>query len=143
MTLFERIKLLASKREKSMKEVAIELGFSENLFYRWKTTEPKGVDLKKVADYFGVSVDYLLGRTDKEHYYDLSEKDQLDVAKEAERMLAGLETDAEVNYYGEPLDEEDRDKLRDALELALSLTRVKAKKKFTPKKFRDDNTDNK
>lgn len=64
MTLFERIKSLASKRDKSMKEVAIDLGFSENLFYRWKTTEPKGVDLEKVADYFEVSVDYLLGRSE-------------------------------------------------------------------------------
>lgn len=65
MTLFERIKNLAAKRQKSMKEVAVELGFSENLFYRWKTTEPKARDLEKVADYFGVSVDYLLGREDK------------------------------------------------------------------------------
>ncbi|MGK3876727.1 transcriptional regulator, partial [Enterococcus faecium] len=36
MTLFERIKSLANQRDKSMKEVALELGFSENLFYRWK-----------------------------------------------------------------------------------------------------------
>ena len=66
MTLFERIKSLASQRDKSMKEVALELGFSENLFYRWKTTEPKARDLQKVADYFDVSVDYLLGREERE-----------------------------------------------------------------------------
>ncbi|HIB3812227.1 TPA: helix-turn-helix domain-containing protein, partial [Enterococcus faecium] len=48
MTLFERIKSLANQRDKSMKEVALELGFSENLFYRWKTTEPKARDLQKV-----------------------------------------------------------------------------------------------
>lgn len=65
MTLFERIKLLASKKDKNMKQVATELGFSENLFYRWKTTDPKAVDLEKVADYFDVSVDYLLGREEK------------------------------------------------------------------------------
>lgn len=65
MTLFERIKLLANKKDKNMKEVAIELGFSENLFYRWKTTDPKAVDLEKVADYFDVTVDYLLGREEK------------------------------------------------------------------------------
>lgn len=64
MSIFERIKLLSQQRNKNVKEVAIELGFSENLFYKWKTSEPKARDLQKVADYFDVSVDYLLGRTD-------------------------------------------------------------------------------
>lgn len=65
MTVFERIKELSNGQKVSLSKVAIDLGFSENLFYRWKTTEPKARDLEKVADYFGVSVDYLLGREDK------------------------------------------------------------------------------
>lgn len=65
MTVFERIKELSNGRKVSLSKVAIDLGFSENLFYRWKTTEPKARDLEKVADYFNVSVDYLLGREGK------------------------------------------------------------------------------
>ncbi|MGG5373540.1 helix-turn-helix domain-containing protein [Enterococcus sp. AZ196] len=64
MTVFERIKKLANNQGKGVSKVATDLGFSENLFYRWKTSEPKARDLQKVADYFDVSVDYLLGRTD-------------------------------------------------------------------------------
>ncbi|MGH1803362.1 helix-turn-helix domain-containing protein [Enterococcus gallinarum] len=64
MTLFERIKKLAAQRSKNVKEIALALGFSENLFYKWKNSEPKARDLEKVADYFDVSVDYLLGRTE-------------------------------------------------------------------------------
>lgn len=143
MTTFERVKLLADKQKLSIVELEERLGFSRNSLYAWKRNNPSSDKLQKVADYFNVSTDYLLGRTEKQHYYDLSKKDELDIAKEAERMLAGLETNSEVNYYGEPLDDEDRDKLRDALELALTLTRVKAKKKFTPKKFRDEESDNK
>lgn len=143
MTTFERVKLLADKQKLSIVELEERLGFSRNSLYAWKRNNPSSDKLQKVADYFNVSTDYLLGRTEKQHYYDLSKKDELDIAEEAERMLAGLETDSEVNYYGEPLDYEDRDKLRDALELALTLTRVKAKKKFTPKKFRDEESDNK
>lgn len=75
MTLFERIKSLANKRNKNMKEVALELGFSENLFYRWKKTEPKATDLAKVADYFNVSVDYLLGRKTEQNNQDISVDD--------------------------------------------------------------------
>ncbi|MEG0679919.1 MAG: helix-turn-helix transcriptional regulator [Carnobacterium sp.] len=62
MTVFERIKQLADKRGVSVSKVATDLGFSENLFYQWKTASPKSDRLEKVADYFGVSVDYLLGR---------------------------------------------------------------------------------
>ncbi|MEB5950648.1 helix-turn-helix domain-containing protein [Enterococcus innesii] len=64
MSVFDRIKQLSSDQGKSMSKVATELGFSENLFYRWKTSEPKAKDLAKVADYFGVTTDYLLGRND-------------------------------------------------------------------------------
>lgn len=65
LTLFERISKLAKKRDKSLKEVAEELGLSRNAIYQWKTSSPKADTLQKVADYFGVSVDYLLGREEK------------------------------------------------------------------------------
>ncbi len=61
-TTFDRIKNLAEKRGKSLPSVSADLNFSDNLFYRWKTSNPKASDLAKVADYFHVSVDYLLGR---------------------------------------------------------------------------------
>ena len=134
--LFERVKDLAKKRNKNLKQVAEEIGLSENAFYKWKNQSPKAETLQKVADYFGVTTDYLLGRTDKRHYYDLTEKDKQDIALQAEKLLEGLDSDAETNYYGEPLDDEDKEKLYDAIQLALSLTKVKAKKKFTPKKYR-------
>lgn len=62
--LFERVKILAKKRDKNLKQVATELGFSENAFYKWSKQSPKADTLQKVADYFNVSTDYLLGRTD-------------------------------------------------------------------------------
>lgn len=64
MTVFDRIKKLADKQGISVSKVATDLGFSENLFYQWKKSSPKSDRLEKVADYFGVSTDYLLGRTD-------------------------------------------------------------------------------
>ena len=65
MTVFEQIKKLAKSRDIAMKDLALKLGFSENLFYTWKKTNPKAADLAKVADYFHVSVDYLLGREEQ------------------------------------------------------------------------------
>lgn len=64
MTLFDRIKNLAEGQGKSLKTVALDLGYGENSIYGWKNKNP-GVDkLQAVADYFNVSTDYLLGRTD-------------------------------------------------------------------------------
>ena len=73
MSVFERIKKLSDQQGISVSKVALDLGFSENLFYQWKTASPKSDRLEKVADYFGVSTDYLLGRTDDSTNYPAEE----------------------------------------------------------------------
>ena len=85
--LFERVKELSKKRDKNLKEVAIELGFSENAFYKWKTQSPKAETLEKVAEYFDVSVDYLLGRTDDTHFSPSRIKDEDDYEQELIMMF--------------------------------------------------------
>lgn len=62
MTVLERIKSLAKKRDVTIKELSEIIGLSENSIYKWKTAKPKADDLAKIADYFNVSVDSLLGR---------------------------------------------------------------------------------
>ena len=64
MTIFERVKKLSEKRGKSLQRVSEELGFSSNYFYRMKKQQPTAEKLKLIADYFDVSVDYLLGRAE-------------------------------------------------------------------------------
>lgn len=64
MTTFDRVKKLADKQKISIVELEEKLGFGRNSLYSWKTKTPNGDRIKKVADYFGVSTDYLLGRTD-------------------------------------------------------------------------------
>lgn len=103
MTLFERIKKLAKDHGKGVSRVATDLGFSENLFYRWKTSEPKARDLEKVADYFNVSVDYLLGRTDNPQ----SKNSNTVTEEDLDKALEGV-----MNWKGEPLTEADREAVR-------------------------------
>ena len=69
MTTFNIIKTLAYKQKIGLKELALKLGFSENYFYNMKNAKssPSSEVLTKVADYFHVSVDYLLGREESEH----------------------------------------------------------------------------
>lgn len=66
MSVFERIKELADKRKISLQKVAVDLGFGENYIYNLKGAKSPAADkLALIADYFDVSVDYLLGRPDK------------------------------------------------------------------------------
>lgn len=70
-------------------------------------------------------------------YYTLTEKDDRDIAKDLEKMLSDLEGDEALAFHGEPMTEEDRDLLRISLENSMRLAKEMAKKKFTPKKYRD------
>lgn len=64
MTIFERIKELADKQGKSLQKVSEDLGLSQNYIYNLKGAKSPAADkLALIADYFNVSVDYLLGRS--------------------------------------------------------------------------------
>lgn len=139
--LFDRVKELSEQRGENLKTVAVKLGFSENAFYKWKIQSPKSETLEKVADYFDVSTDYLLGRTDKKRYYDLTEKDEQDIQKELKKIIDGDDVDSAFAAFDgrilDELDEEDRQLLINSWENTLKLTKKMAKQKFTPKKYRD------
>lgn len=58
---------LCKERQKSPSSVANELGINKSNVSNWKNNgyTPRGAALQKIADYFGVSSDYLLGGEDK------------------------------------------------------------------------------
>lgn len=101
MTTFERIKFLADKQKISLSELAIKLGFSENNIYRWKNSKPKGEDLGKIADFFHVSVDYLLGR------------EKLEEPQFSRELLDAI--DNAEGYSGKPIDEHDKEIIKNLL----------------------------
>lgn len=74
MTAFERVKQLCKEKGITMKKLEQEIGVSQNLSYRWKNTNPSAENLFKLAEYFGVSTDYILTGEDdgvsRDSYYD-------------------------------------------------------------------------
>ena len=62
-----RIKELRSETKRTLKQMAEDFGTSHQVISRYELgqAEPDYETLIKIADYFNVSVDYLLGRTDK------------------------------------------------------------------------------
>ena len=74
---------LLQERNKSAYEVAKSLDISQGLMNNYKNgiRTPTTANLIKIADYFNVSVDYLLGRTDENYkppknVYTLSDQEQ-------------------------------------------------------------------
>lgn len=61
-----RLRLIRKQHNISQLKLALDLNVSQNTISRYETgqREPSIVDLIKIADYFNVSIDYLLERTD-------------------------------------------------------------------------------
>lgn len=137
MNTLERIKLLAKQRGITLKELASKVGIGENSLYRWDKTSPQSDKLQKVADYFDVSTDYLLGRTEKKKYYELSNKEKKDIAIQAEELIEGIANGENLNFYGEPATQEQKDRLLIAISTAMEMNKEEAKKKFTRKDYRN------
>lgn len=62
----EKIKDLRNERNLTLKAVALAVGLTRNAIanYEANTREPSLDVLKKLCDFFDVSADYLIGRTD-------------------------------------------------------------------------------
>lgn len=61
---FDRIKELAKKQGLSINLLEEKLGYSRNTIYNLKNSKPSTERISEIADYFHVSTDYLLGRTE-------------------------------------------------------------------------------
>ena len=62
--LYLRIKSLCNQKGITIKTLEDELGFGNSTIQRWKSSSPSTDKLNKVAKYFGVSLDYLVGNAE-------------------------------------------------------------------------------
>ncbi|MEV2661840.1 helix-turn-helix transcriptional regulator [Paenibacillus larvae] len=144
------IRKLRKERGMTGTRVAKILNITPTYFYEIERGKKRlSADMaSSLAEIFGVTTDYLLGRTEvskespkqesENHspYYALTPKEEKDIAERLEAMMDELESDVSLAFMGEPMDEEDRELLRISLENTLRMSKQMAKKKFTPKKYR-------
>lgn len=66
MNFAERLKELRMQRQTSQKDIANQIGISTTQYqnYEYGIHEPTVKNLISLADYFNVSIDYLVGRSD-------------------------------------------------------------------------------
>lgn len=121
-TAFERIKDLADKHRISLNDLEDKLGISRNSLYGIKKANPKSDRLQQIADYFNVSTDYLLGRTDNPAI-------SSDLVTTADGRVVDLSNLRErvVLFDGKPLSDEDVDKIAQIIKLSLGVSDIESK----------------
>ncbi|WP_373135138.1 helix-turn-helix domain-containing protein [Enterococcus durans] len=105
MNTYEIIKDLAKEKGLSIRQLEINFGYSNGYIGSWKRQTPNSTELARLADYFDVSVDYLLGREEREtpKHVDLSEDDTVfsfdgkEISKETMRKAIAIAKALEEN----------------------------------------------
>lgn len=117
MNTFQRIQNLANKNGLSIAELERILNLSNGSIARWKKSAPSSKGLTLIADYFDVSVDYLLGREKEEYSGEKEDEVQMFRDKEAfdslpaeerEKVLETLREQADFLIYKYQKSKEDK-----------------------------------
>lgn len=143
MTVVDVIKRLCKEQKITIAELERRIQLSNGQIRKWENQTP-GIDkIQRVADYFNVSIDYLLGRTEQKNKdiikdaEGFTEKDKKDIGKRMEEIRKDLTDSDGLMFSGEPLTEEALDSLMDAMEYIVKHTQ-KINKKYIPKKYRNE-----
>ena len=99
MDVLGKIKELAKQRNISLAELERRTGLSSGSITKCGKSAPSVDKLEKIAEYFHVSTDYLLGRTDNPHM-GMSEKQKELTIEEALKSV--------MSYNGKEVSENDR-----------------------------------
>jgi transcriptional regulator with XRE-family HTH domain len=133
MMIGERIKSLREERKITQQELARYLGVSQKTISNYENGErsPDPDTLRKIADYFDVTVDYLLGRS---NHRKLTRRDERDIEKIIEETRQRIENTEGLMLDGEILSQEDVDAIINAMRVGLEMAKLRNKEKYGRKK---------
>lgn len=143
ITFGQRLKDLRKSKRLTQQQLADIFFLNKSSISRYENDSqlPEHELLQKMADYFEVSIDYLLGRDDISKTPSspemLSKREKFDIEKEVLQMIENIDKAKVVEFCGNPADDEDKEFLRLAYEKFLSDVRVYNKMKYTPKKYKE------
>ena len=138
--MYEVFEQLLQKHGVTPYKVAKEAGVTQTALSNWKSgrSTPSSKTLQKIADYFGITVDYLMTGKDnpKEKAPELTAKDERDIKKDLDSLrekLANKEF-GPAAYEGQDIPEEDIDLFLGQVDLMLQKIKIKNKEKYNPNK---------
>ena len=136
---FDNYATLCKEKKISVYKACTDLGLNRSAVAKWKAGGvPNGTTLSRMADYFGVTSDYLLGNEQQKETPTLTNKDERDIARHLEQIMEELTQDGTLMFDGNPMSDEARDSIMAAMKLGLEAAKLKNKERFTPKKYRKE-----
>ncbi len=137
--MYEIFEQLLQKYGVTSYKVAKEAGVTQTALSNWKTgrSTPTAKTLQKIADYFGVTVDYLMtGKDEKPSEPQLTPRDKRDIAKDLESIMEKLnrQEDGPASFDGHDIPEDDRELFATQLEAMLVRLKKINKDLYNPNK---------
>ena len=135
----KNLKLLRKQHNLSQKEIGNIFHASQNTVSQWEngTRKPSYDIIQEIADYFDVSVDYLLGR--QEQLPELNNKDKREIQEILDDTEQQLLSQDGLMFDGSPATDEDVQKIIMAMKMGMEMIKKENKAKFTPRKYRKGN----
>ena len=134
--LYNKVKELCRDKNITQKQLADIIGINQNTIKTWENKLPNSETLVKIADYFNVTTDYLLGRSSNKL---LTRKNERDIQKSLKQIYDGLDDSLSLAYLnngGVELSEEDVELLKSALQFTITQAKIRAKEKYTRKDYK-------
>lgn len=133
---------LLQKYDVTPYKVAKEAGVTQTALSNWKLgkSTPTTQTLQKIADYFGVTIDYLMtGKEELEKKETtLTPKDTRDIEKILDSTREQLLTQEGLMFDGDPATPEAIESILSAMQIGMEMAKKKNKEKYAPKKYRKD-----
>lgn len=134
--MYEIIESLCKEHGIKVATLSREAGISKSTLSELKMGRSHSLSAKninKVASYFNVSIEYLLGNEQKEKPVTdsdgFTETERRDIAREVERMMADIENQGDLMFDGNPATPEALQTIRTAFEIGLTNARRLNKEK--------------
>lgn len=139
MTLKERIQALCKSAGISMNQLEDKLGFGKGYISKLGKSTPNATKIQAIADFFGVTVDYLItGKETEKRTIELTGRDHRDIKKSVDEIMTSLDkNNGETLYYDGVevhLSDETKALLRNALTITMQAVKLENKEKYNPHK---------
>lgn len=138
--MYEIFEELCKRNGVTPYRVCKDTGLTTATISNWKAGRyvPKADKMQKIADYFGVNIEYLMtGKEESiEKVQELTNRDERDIAKDLNNIMEKIENgeDGPLRYNGEEIDRESLELLRDAIGMSLRHLKIINKEKYNPYK---------
>ena len=138
--MYEVFEQLLQKYGITAYKASKDTGITQSTLSDWKRgrSTPKTDNMKKIADYFGVSVEYLMTGIEepKEKEITLTPKDERDIAKDLNSIMEKLRNgeNGPASFDGAEIPEETQELFAQQLDIMLHHLKKINKEKYNPYK---------